>query len=68
MREIEAILHKLYFHPQCNLFIFSFSFSLSQHVSAVYGNHQMFLCQDSFTVWYIPLLLSHMNVICPNLK
>jgi hypothetical protein len=60
--------HKLYSRPQCNLFISSFFFSLSQHVSAVYGYHQVFLCQNCFTVWYIPLLLSHMNAIYPDLK
>jgi hypothetical protein len=34
----KEVLHKLYLHPKYNLFIFSFSFSLSQHVSAVYGH------------------------------
>jgi hypothetical protein len=34
----KEVLHKLYLHPQCNLFIFSSSFSLSQYVSPVYGH------------------------------
>jgi hypothetical protein len=59
--------HKLYFCPQCNLLIFSFSFSLS-HVWAIYGHHQVFFCKNCFTVWYSLLLLSHMNEIYPNLK
>jgi hypothetical protein len=41
---ILIILHELYFHPQCNLFVFSFSFLLSQHVSAIYAHHQVFFC------------------------
>jgi hypothetical protein len=59
-------LHKVYSHPQCNLFIFFFS--LSQHVSAVYGHHQGFLCQICFLVGYVPLLPSHMNAIGLKLK
>jgi hypothetical protein len=48
-------------------YLFSFSFSLSQHVSAVHGQHQVFLCQKYFSMRYVPLL-SHMNAICRNLK
>jgi hypothetical protein len=44
----EYILHKLYLHPQCNLF-FSFSFWLSQHVSAVHGHRQVFYIHGATT-------------------
>jgi hypothetical protein len=40
MQEGGLIRQKLYLRLQYNLFIFSFS--LSQHVSAVHGHHQVF--------------------------
>jgi hypothetical protein len=40
---IKIFFTNYYFRPQCNLFIFSFSFSLSQHAPTVYGRHQVFL-------------------------
>jgi hypothetical protein len=50
------------------LLYLSFSFSLSQHVSAVYGHHQVFFCQKLFHCVLHPTSLSHMNAIYPNLK
>jgi hypothetical protein len=48
-KNTQCTLHKLYyFRPQCNLFIFSSSFSLSQQVSAACGHHQALLCQKRF--------------------